>query len=312
MTLKLAQAAAAFWPFETKSLALAAHRENAVYRWDTLSGVYALRLHRPGYRSDNELRSEIEVMRALADTGCLVPAPVASTSGQNLVQIDGIQVTVLTWLNGVPLGETGRPFAHVNRSGIFFAMGEAMAKMHNALDRWTPPQNFQRVQWNTEGLLGDEPHWGPFWDNPELSSTEKKLVLDVRQHLKRRLENKVWDYGYIHADLVSENLLVNGNDIHIIDFDDSGFGFRLHDIATALVKHHAEPDHDQLRAALIAGYRTLRPLDVEHIDMFLLIRKLSYLGWIMPRMDDAAGKTRAARFLREAISAAQAYVVAVN
>lgn len=312
MSFELAQAATAFWPFETTALKLAAHRENAVYRWETTTGVFALRLHRLGYRSDDELRSEIQAMRALADAGSAVPTPVASTSGNDLVTIEHVQVTVLTWLDGVPLGETGKPLAHQNRIGIFTSFGEAIARMHNAIDHWVPPLNFQRVHWNADGLLGDAPHWGQFWNNPDVSSAEKTLVLRLRQQLRQRLDTHRWDYGYIHADLVSENVLVDGNTIRMIDFDDSGFGYRLQDIATALVKHHAEPDYAQLRAALIAGYCAHRALDVEHIDMFLLIRKLSYLGWIMPRMGDAAGKTRAARFLKEAVAAAQAYDVAAN
>ena len=312
MTFALAQAATAFWPFETKALKLAAHRENAVYRWETTSGVFALRLHRVGYRSDDALRSELKVMRLLADAACSVPAPVASISGHDLTKVEGVQVTVLTWLGGVPLGETGKPLAHKNRVGIFTALGEAIAKMHNAVDQWLPPRGFQRVDWNAEGLLGDTPHWGQFWNNPDLSRADKNLILRVRQDLRQRLENQAWDYGYVHADLVSENVLVDGDEIRIIDFDDSGFGYRLQDIATALVKHHAEPDYEELRGALVAGYQNHRPLDVAHIDMFLLIRKLSYLGWIMPRMADAAGKTRAARFLREAVLAAQAYDVAAK
>jgi Ser/Thr protein kinase RdoA (MazF antagonist) len=312
VTFELAQAATAFWPFETKALKLAAHRENAVYRWETTAGIFALRLHRVGYRSDDELRSEIQVMRALADAGCAVPAPIASNSGDDLVAIEHVQVTALSWMDGVPMGETGKPFAHENRIGIFTSLGETIAKMHNAIDHWVPPPNFQRVHWNADGLLGEAPHWGQFWNNPDLSAADKTLVLRVRERVRQHLDNHTWDYGYIHADLVSENVLVDGDTIRMIDFDDSGFGYRLQDIATALVKHHAEPDYAQMRAALIAGYSTHRALDVEHIDMFLLIRKLSYLGWIMPRMGDAAGKARAARFLREAVAAAQAYDVAAK
>jgi Ser/Thr protein kinase RdoA (MazF antagonist) len=310
--LHLAKKAAALWWFTVKSLALAAHRENAVFRLETEQGVYALRLHRVGYRSDEALRAEMDVVRVLASAGCSVPAPVASRAGDDLQILEGVQVTVLTWLEGVPLGETGKPFAHKNRLPIFAALGGAIAKMHNALDDWKPLEDFPRVHWNAEGLLGDHPHWGPFWDNPSLSLSEKNLVLKVRHDLQQRLQRGTWDYGYIHADLVSENLLVDGIHIRVVDFDDSGFGFRLQDIATALVKHHEEPDYVDLRGALVAGYQNLRPLDVGHVDMFLLIRRLSYLGWIIPRMGDAAGKARAERFLQEALAAAQAYVVAAK
>jgi Ser/Thr protein kinase RdoA (MazF antagonist) len=310
--LEQARKAAAFWPINVQSLSLAAHRENAVFRIDGRDGTFALRLHRVGYRSHKELHAEMQVMQALTAASCAVPKPVMSKSGDPLQVCDGVQVTVLTWLTGAPLGETGKPFAHSNRETIFHVLGAAIAKMHNALDEWTPPQQFQRQHWNADGLLGDNPHWGRFWENPELTVADRALLLKVRQDLQHRLRSRHWDYGYIHADLVSENLLVDEGKIHIIDFDDSGFGFRLQDIATALVKHHVEPDYPDLKQALVSGYQQHRPLDVEYVDMFLLIRRLSYLGWIMPRMADEGGKIRAARFLQEALEAAQAYVVAAR
>ena len=54
----------------------------------------------------------------------------------------------------------------------------------------------------------------------------------------------------------------------MIDFDDGGFGFRLFDIATALIKHRVEPDFTDLRAALIEGYHSQRTLDVGALEFF--------------------------------------------
>ncbi len=310
MTIQKATNAIAQWPIKVRKISLAAHRENAVYRVESEEGVFALRLHRLGYRSDDELNSEMEVMAALSRAGLSLPVPLQNRRGLFLAHCEGVQATVLTWLSGTPLGETGKILLIPNRTETFQALGNTIAAMHNALDAWTPSPAFKRVHWNIDGLLGDAPHWGRFWDHPNLSPEDKNLLLTLRELLRKQLSQGPWDYGYIHADLVSENLLVDGNAVSIIDFDDSGFGFRLHDIATALVKHQNEPDYQTLRAALIAGYTSKRPLDTASIDTFLLIRHLTYLGWIVPRMQSPGGPERAKRFIDQALPAARAYLVA--
>ena len=40
------------------------------------------------------------------------------------------------------------------------------------------------------------------------------------------------DYGLIHADLISENMLWTGEHPYLIDFDDGGWGFRDFELAT--------------------------------------------------------------------------------
>ena len=38
------------------------------------------------------------------------------------------------------------------------------------------------------------------------------------------------------ADLIPDNVMIDENEITFLDFDDCGFGFRLFDIATILLK----------------------------------------------------------------------------
>ena len=59
MSLAGAAKAAFVWGFVNPRITLAAARENVVYRLDA-GEIYALRLHRVGYRSAEELRHELE------------------------------------------------------------------------------------------------------------------------------------------------------------------------------------------------------------------------------------------------------------
>ena len=57
-----------------------------------------------------------------------------------------------------------------------------------------------------------------------------------RNNALKILSSKDFDLGLIHADMVHENILIDGSSLVIIDFDYCGFGYRLFDLATALTK----------------------------------------------------------------------------
>lgn len=309
--LELAQKALARWPVEVQAIELAARRENAVFKVNTPGGDFALRLHRKGYRSDAELTSELQWMAELARGGLSVPEPLASLSGAFIELIEGVQVDVLGWLSGVPMGVTGTPLALADRAGTFLRLGQTMAKLHTLSDGWTLPAGFTRPRWDLDGLLGEAPLWGRFWENPMLGSAQQAMLRAVRQKAWAALQEPGdADFGLVHADMVRENVLVDGDAIRLIDFDDSGFGFRLFDMATALIKNRSEPDYAELEAALIGGYRTVRVLDSSALPLFMALRGLTYLGWISARFDEPGGRERCARHIASYVPLAEEWLEA--
>ena len=291
--------ALALWGMGGAEYHLVAARENAVFKVTRGTCTHALRLHRKGYRTDTELRSELQWMAAAARGGLSVPAPIPSTSGDVLHGVAGVQVDMLTWLAGTPMGRTGEALATTDRPGLFYAIGREMARLHEVSDAWTPPTGFIRHAWDREGLLGETPLWGHFWNNPALSPTDRQLFLDLRVKADTDLARigGTLDYGLIHADLVRENILIDGDRLHLIDFDDGGFGWRLFDLATALIKNLDEPDYGVLRAALIAGYTSIRPIDLAALDLFIVLRSATYVGWNMTRMGEEGAAVRNSRFI---------------
>lgn len=309
MTGVVAQALA-LWGFAGAAHRLIAERENRVFRVDHNGRSYALRLHRAGYRTDAELWSELQWMAELGRGGLNVPAPISALDGKVLHVVDGIQVDVLNWLPGAPVGATGQPLQTGDRIGLFQNIGRQMARMHAISDGWAPPEGFARCHWDREGLVGKAPVWGRFWENPGLSDPQRSLLLRLRDALNDALRQRevTLDYGLIHADLVRENLLAEGDRLHLIDFDDAGYGFRLFDLATTLLKNREEPDYPALREALISGYRAVREIDLTALDMFLVLRATTYVGWIVPRMAEAGSDVRNARFIATAMDLGQAYL----
>ena len=87
-------------------------------------------------------------------------------------------------------------------------------------------------------------------------------------------------FGLIHADLIFANVLFHRGEVCAIDFDDCGFGYFLYDMAILLDRIEMREDYPALRAALLDGYRQVRPLAGEHeayLDLFVLARWV-YLG----------------------------------
>ncbi|MFN7089101.1 MAG: phosphotransferase enzyme family protein [Allorhizobium sp.] len=295
-------ASLAAWGLTGAACEFVAGRENRVYHIRSAQGDYALRIKRPGYRERDELVAELHWLEAMEQAGLHVPRPLPSRTGKLLECIDTFYVDVVSWLPGTPLGKSRQPLALKDRLGAFRAIGAEMAELHAACDAWQRPAGFKRCQWDLEGLLGESPLWGRFWDNPTLSPDIKALFLRFRQRAQGQLVEMApsLDYGLIHADLVRENVLLDDGTIRIIDFDDGGFGFRQFDMATVLLKNMSEPDYPDLKAALIEGYNTRRALDLTSLDLFLAIRALSYVGWIVPRIEEPGGTQRNERFVGEA------------
>jgi Ser/Thr protein kinase RdoA (MazF antagonist) len=298
----IVKAALAKWDLMGADYHLVAERENRVFQVRLKGGTFALRLHRPGYRNDAELRSELSWMRMLSDEGLLVPTPQATKDGQLLCTIDGFQIDCLNWLNGTPLGKTGHPITLENLPKRMVSIGRDIARLHHYSDTWTPDADFTRWHWDQEGLIGEQPVWGAFWENPDISEAQRDLFLEAKAFANQQLNkhHTSLDYGLIHADLVRENILLGEQGTQFIDFDDGGYGYRLFELATLLSKLTDRDDFEQLKAALLDGYRQVRAIDTALLDLFMMIRALTYLGWIIPRLSEPGGTARNARFIATA------------
>lgn len=290
------------WGMAGAAWTFIAGRENQVFRVEAECGLFALRVKRPGYRRVEELVSELQWLNAMHGAGLNVPRPVPSADGKLLEEIETYRVDMVGWLDGKPLGKSRVPLELEDRIGTFCGIGAEMARLHTACDRWQRPPGFTRHAWDADGLLGEEPVWGRFWENPTLPEQIRALFNRFREHARHLLtaHADTLDYGLVHADFVRENILLDEGRIAIIDFDDGGFGYRQFDLATVLLKNRSEPDYPDLKQALIDGYLSQRPLDLETLDLFVVLRAMTYVGWIITRMQEPGGAERNIRFTTEA------------
>jgi Ser/Thr protein kinase RdoA (MazF antagonist) len=256
-------------------------RENQVLEMELPGGKAALRLHRQGYQSPEAIASELWWCAELARAGLPVPGAIPALDGNLLVQLaDGRHASAIAWIEGEALGEAGggftRPMAEVLE--LYHGLGALLARLHRVTDGLTLPPGFTRPRWDRDGLVGEAPFWGRFWDHPVATPDQRLQLVRARDALRERLDGGI---GLIHADVLRENVLVNGRSVSLIDFDDSGFGFRLYDLGTALLQTFNHPAQTGIRDALMAGYGTT---DTAMVEAFVLARSLASVGWTMPRL----------------------------
>ena len=155
---RVAEAALDRYPLPDGRLTFVRHGENTTYRHDSAAGRHLVRVHRPqrhGRDVDSAaaIRSEIAWLQAIrAETELAVPSALAAGDGATTVEVSAAGETricsVLRWMDGRIHESSPRP-VHLRR------LGEAMARLHDQADAWTPPADFVRIHWDHETFFGD-------------------------------------------------------------------------------------------------------------------------------------------------------------
>src|SRR5262249_37712677 len=186
--------------------------ENWTYRVDTPDGArYALRVHRPGYHTADEIESELRWIDALRDDGAVEAATaVRGESGARVCQVsvDGLgerNVVLFDWLTG----EMPDPDGHDLLPG-FRTLGAVSARMHGHARAWRRPGDFRRFSWEYETTLGANGHWGRWQDGLGMDAEARDVLGRLDGVLQRRLErfgHGPERFGLVHADIRLADLL---------------------------------------------------------------------------------------------------------
>jgi Ser/Thr protein kinase RdoA (MazF antagonist) len=176
-------------------------------------------------------------------------------------------------------------------------LGGALAQLHNHADRWTVPGDFVRIRWDHEAFFGNTMVYGHVdaaeaWtllppDLERMFARVAELVGDVML----RLGDDPDVFGLIHADAHLDNVLFDGEQTLLIDFDDCGFGYRIYDAAVALWELRHREDYSTFEAAFVEGYTHHRPLPFEqlqYLDAFIAAREVAFGLWLVGMAESRA------------------------
>ena len=262
--------------------------ENYTYSvQDPARGRFALRLHRPGYHSAEAIESELMWIDALRSDGVVESVvAVAAEDGRRVTQAElpGVErrnVVLFEWATGAPPD----PDAADPLPG-YRTLGRIAARMHAHSRTWERPASFTRLSWDFEHTLGSTGHWGRWQDGVGVEGERLAILQRTVDTIERRLAAYGTGpdrFGLCHSDQRLANLLEDGDAIRVIDFDDCGFGWFMHDFATTVSFFEEHPRVPEFRAAWLEGYREVAPLAAEdeaEIDTFVMLRRLMLVTWI--------------------------------
>jgi Ser/Thr protein kinase RdoA (MazF antagonist) len=263
--------------------------ENHTYRVDDAASgrTYALRLHRPGYRTAPQIASELAWIDALREHGAVdTCVAVPARDGERVIEVavDGLGARHAVLFDWVPRAEPQTQGDDVVDG--FRTLGALSARMHAHARAWKLPPGFDRPAWDYEHTLGSRGHWGRWQDGLGMGPEEKGQLDRLDAVIARRLEaygQSPERYGLVHADIRLANLLVDGPHVRVIDFDDCGYSWFMYDFATTVSFIEDHPRVPDLRAAWVDGYRSVAPFhpaDEAELETLVMLRRLLLVAWI--------------------------------
>ena len=248
---------------------------------DTNSNKYSLRINlnftrdRSAIASENKWLAEINALKSIK-----VPRPMETKKGQPFAHIFsknlnfGFDCTMAHWIDGVEVGD------QPTDSNIF-ELGRLMALMHQqsaSLSRFefSGFPDVDSVFMDMENNLAKS--------NLITEDNEFEALINRAQQDSATAFTELAAYEtkiLIHADLHMGNVIQNGDELTIIDFDDAGFGFPSQDLSIAIFYLRDDSKKEQ---KLLAGYKSVKELPAGlnlTLERLLIARQLLLLNTLL-------------------------------
>jgi Ser/Thr protein kinase RdoA (MazF antagonist) len=261
---RLAEEALSRYPMEVHSLRLLQHGFNTTFRVDTEAGEkFALRLNVNSKRSAANLAAEAEWLWALGEeTGIWVPVPQRTHDGALTTAVwssdlgRDVNTVLFSWLPGRTLGEDPT-------TAKMKEVGRTLAVLHRHGKAWRPKAGelpvLERPYWDMPNRLTG--------DDSSLPQSLKVIVEQVMSRVTGTVEALVARSGSqpIHTDPHNWNMKWYRGRLSLFDFDDSGTGPTLFDLAIST--YYLRPNNVNADA-LLEGYAEVSELPPHSADEF--------------------------------------------
>jgi Ser/Thr protein kinase RdoA (MazF antagonist) len=170
------------------------------------------------------------------------------------------------------------------------AWGRLMARLHEHAVGWKRSKDFTRRHSDWDGMFGDGARFefpaGELWEAiPKRFRGPFEQVTGEIRNVMDELGKGQEAYGLVHSDLdVNTNVLFGGGEARVIDFDDSGLAYWVHDLAFALSPWQGSAELPWVQDALLEGYSEIRPFpeaQLGHLDLFMAAFNATLMLWMI-------------------------------
>ncbi|WOE32900.1 MULTISPECIES: phosphotransferase enzyme family protein [unclassified Acinetobacter] len=294
-------------------ISLLCQSENATFLVKTPSQRFALRIHRPNYHSYIQIESELNWLDALREHGIAVPQAIECQQGKRvqtmIVDQDTVRYGVLFhWIEGT------MPTVTSIDPQDFKQLGQITAQLHQHSQTWIKPDHFDRIVWNHDTMLMPNGHWGDWRHAPHLKMDDCNIVDEAITQIADQLDafGKSADrYGLIHADLRLTNLLFNKHKVGVIDFDDCGMSWYLHDLAAAMSfnEHYAAAPF--WMDEWLNGYEKNNHITQQEfaiIPSLLMQRRIQLMAWVGSHAYTEMARSLGEQWTQESIRLCKKYL----
>lgn len=303
---ELAAGALHNWGMTVQALSWLTYSTNAVLALQTTDARYVLRLSLAGPVKESRLHSELDWLRAIRQlTDLLAPNPVSlsldgeerlytSLSHDLLPPPHRVYCALFERIDG--LSKSARELSTADCRRI----GRYLGKLHQDA-QVDSPAGFDRPRLDWQGLFGADSPYQSAGESRALEAGQREIFGQVAGRVGQvmaQLDGERESFGLIHADLLAKNVLFGSNKIAALDFEYSGWGYFLYDLAPLLWQLRGErsADYARLEGALLAGYLSARldaSVDREALEAFIAARQLASCRWLLqnlhhPQLRDAA------------------------
>ena len=251
--------------------------ENSNYYLETTTGRFILTLFEKR-ANPADLPYFIALKQHLSESGFSCPLPVAAKDGEALRTLVGRPAVIVTFLQGLS--------PRVPNAKQCRELGAGLARLHEAA------ASFAMHRPNDLGPAS----WSRLW------SGRAAIANDLQADLSRKIEQDLADIetakslsddlprGTIHADLFPDNAFFLGNRFTgAIDFYFACTDALAYDLAICMNAWAFETDgafNFSKGANLIAGYESVRPLELTEKDAFPLLCRGAALRFFLTRLVD--------------------------
>jgi Ser/Thr protein kinase RdoA (MazF antagonist) len=253
------------WHHTKGTLKLRRASANFIFYYQNNQQDFVLRLTPNSERTKLQILAELDFMQYLLNNNFPVPEIISSQDGNLIEEYNTDGRTYL----GVAFQKCPGVHYEINElpETLTVIWGQLVARFHELSQTYKPKSTRKRKTWADDVM--NILNW-----LPENDFQIKELLLNQAEEINSYPKDE--HYGLIHYDLELDNILWNGNNYYVIDFDDATYYHYIADIACAIDESRFEKPEirEMIQRNFLTGYQRIRDLPPnwqEQFDCFCIL-----------------------------------------